>query len=433
MPRPTHGELFAGTSGFGMGFERAGIETAWRVENDPHCQRLLKGHYPDTLLLGDVQDCGAHNLPPVDIISFGSPCQDLSVAGKRKGLEGERSGLFFEGIRIIRELRPTLAIWENVGGAQSSHSGRDFASAIQALAESGALAIGWAVLDARWFGVPQRRRRVFIVADFGGGRAGQILAIPSGLRGDTPPSREAGERIADSLTVGANQYSGFVGEPVEVAGTLGGGAGSRGWASDPDRMAFVPAVSHALNGKQGNRDDGESETFIPYSIRTAQTGANGWGVQEHQAHTLDGAQQAVAFSVNQRREGRMRDVHASLNGEQSGTQVDGVIDGFAVRRLTPTECERLQAFPDGYTAGFADSVRYRMLGNAVCVNVAAWLGQQIMEALRTSRTSRTTPRTRGVRPTLGGYSTADMIGRHTATTACLRASLACAAGSAGAE
>lgn len=448
----THGELFAGISGFGVGFARSGIETVWRVENDPHCQRLLRSHYPDTLLLGDVKDCGAHNLPPVDIISFGSPCQDLSVAGKRGGFAGERSGLFFEAIRIIRELRPTIAVWENVGGAQSSYRGRDFAVAIQALAESGAMDIGWAVLDARWFGVAQRRRRVFIVADFGGRRAAQILAIPHGLRGDTPPSRETGQ---------------------DVAGTLGGGAGSRGWASD---------IAYALNGKQGNRYDGESETFIfdwqsggdvrhnvstehssalqasqtpaVFSIRTAQTDSNGIGVQEHQAHTPDGAQQAVAFSVNQRREGRLRDVHGSLNGEQSGTQVDGVLtfqsriarngrgqpsdiapalrgshegatadskplvfiergrksgrsvetqdelayaltnpatggrtdsrqllQGMQVRRLTPTECERLMSHEDGWTAGFADSVRYGMLGNGVVVNVAAWLGQQIVEAL----------------------------------------------------
>ena len=320
----THGELFAGISGFGVGFARSGIETVWRVENDPHCQRLLRSHYPDTLLLGDVKDCGAHNLPPVDIISFGSPCQDLSVAGKRGGFAGERSGLFFEAIRIIRELRPTIAVWENVGGAQSSYRGRDFAVAIQALAESGAVDIGWAVLDARWFGVAQQRRRVFVVADFGGRRAGQVLAIPSGLRGDTPPSREAGEDVAGTLTVGANQYSGFPGEPVEV--------------------------SYALNAKQGNRYDGESETFV---FDWQSGGDVRHNVSTEHSSALQASQTPAVFQARIAR----------------------------IRRLTPTEYERLMGHADGYTAGFSDAVRYRMLGNGVVVNVAEWIAQRIVEAL----------------------------------------------------
>ena len=128
-------------------------------------------------------------------------------------------------------------------------------------------------------------------------------------------------------------------------------------------------------------------TFVPYSIRTAQTGSNGWGVQEHQSHTLDGASQAVAYGIR----GTLTSRAANKGGpggtgvteEQSWplnvTEEHAVSAGMSVRRLTPTECERLQSFPDGWTAGFADSVRYKMLGNAVCVDVAEWLGRRILD------------------------------------------------------
>ena len=101
----THGELFAGISGMGLGMERAGIRARWHVEIDPHCQQVLRRHYPDDIILGDITTVSGRELPPVDIITFGSPCQDLSVAGKRAGFDGARSGLFFEATRIISEMR----------------------------------------------------------------------------------------------------------------------------------------------------------------------------------------------------------------------------------------------------------------------------------------------------------------------------------------
>jgi site-specific DNA-cytosine methylase len=171
----SHGELFAGIGGFSVGFEAAGIETAWQVEINPAAQKVLKVHYPNILLLGDVRECGAHNLGHVDVITFGSPCQDLSISGKREGLSGTRSGLFFEAIRIVDELHPTFAVWENVTGALSSNAGRDFAIVLAAFRDCGARDIAWRTLDAAGFGVPQHRRRVFVVADFVGERAGEVL------------------------------------------------------------------------------------------------------------------------------------------------------------------------------------------------------------------------------------------------------------------
>src|SRR5690606_1758225 len=127
------------------------------------------------------------------VITFGSPCQDLSVAGKRAGLDGERSSMFFEALRVFREMReatnggsPALVVWENVPGAFSSNGGRDFAYVLAGLAELGAVDIAWRVLDAQYFGVAQRRRRVFVIADFGGERAAEILFEREGVRRHPP-------------------------------------------------------------------------------------------------------------------------------------------------------------------------------------------------------------------------------------------------------
>ena len=124
-PRFARG-LFAGIGGFAVAAASHGIKTEWHVEIDKNCQAVLHRHFPDADQFSDVKECGADNLKPVDIITFGRPCQDLSVAGKREGLKGERSGLFFEAVRIINELSPKWAVWENVPGALSSYKGADF-------------------------------------------------------------------------------------------------------------------------------------------------------------------------------------------------------------------------------------------------------------------------------------------------------------------
>jgi DNA (cytosine-5)-methyltransferase 1 len=169
--------LFSGVGGFDMGLENAGMETVFQCEWDKHANSILHRHWPDVPKWDDVSTLtGKHILahaPVVDVVAWGSPCQDLSVAGKRAGLEGGRSGLFHEGIRIIKELQeetngqyPGISIWENVVGALNSNRGADFGIILNEMAEAGAVAIEWAVLDAQYFGVPQRRRRVFVIAIF---------------------------------------------------------------------------------------------------------------------------------------------------------------------------------------------------------------------------------------------------------------------------
>lgn len=399
----TLGSLFAGIGGFDLGFTRAGFASAFAVEIEPDCQRVLAHHWPHTVRRRDVRECGTHNLPRVDVITFGSPCQDLSVAGRRAGIGGARSGLFFEAIRIIGELRPALAIWENVPGALSSHGGRDFGAALDALADLGAVAIGWAVLDAQWFGVAQRRRRVFVVASFRDwADPAEILSLADGLSGHPPPRRETGQG---------------------VAGTLGGGAGTRGWASDTDRMTFVPDVyqcqgsnvgalgtlrrgnghvsggvpfvAHALTTPSGQRMEPSSDTLVLGSLELGNQGSGGnvgWPSPHSPTRTLDtSGPLGVAYSVAVRGRDRGQewelgepDVGNALRAGDGGSSRGNwaLTPQMAVRRLTPTECLRLQGFPDDWLdldPPLSDSAKYRMTGNAVAVPVAEWLGRRIME------------------------------------------------------
>ena len=171
--KPTFGSLFAGVGGFDMGMEQAGWECKFQVEWDKHCRSVLDRHWSDVEKWGDVRNVDGRFLPPVDCIIFGSPCQDLSQAGKRAGIDGWRSGLFFEAIRIIKEMRdatngtfPRWAIWENVAGALNSNRGADFGKVLDTMAEAGAVVIEWKMLDSKYFGIPQARRRIFLIAGF---------------------------------------------------------------------------------------------------------------------------------------------------------------------------------------------------------------------------------------------------------------------------
>ena len=170
---PTFGSLFAGIGGFDMGMEQADWECKFQVEWDKHCQSILKKHWQNIPKWGDIREVNGQELPPVDCIIFGSPCQDLSVSGNRTGIEGSKSVLFFEAIRIIKEMRnatgnayPKWAIWENVAGALNSNKGADFGKVLETMAEAGAVVIEWKLLDSKYFGKPQVRRRVFVVFGF---------------------------------------------------------------------------------------------------------------------------------------------------------------------------------------------------------------------------------------------------------------------------
>ena len=275
----TLGSLFDGIGGFPYAASFYGIRPLWASEIVPECVSVTKKHFPDMEHVGDITKLHGGALPPVDIITFGSPCQDLSVAsGKRLGLAGERSGLFLEAIRIIREMQeatngeyPKFALWENVPGALSSSSRRDFKAVLEAFTEaevpmpgSGRWAnagmvrgrgadLAWCVYDAQYFGTAQRRRRIFLIADFRGQRSGEILFVPKSLSGyfaagGTPRQGPAAYAQSGAGTAGAG-IDGYNAQMTgHVAATLGTNCGMstgrNGVIEMPDGMgAAVPAIS----------------------------------------------------------------------------------------------------------------------------------------------------------------------------------------------
>jgi DNA-cytosine methyltransferase len=197
---PTYGSLFSGIGGFDLGFERAGWRCAWQVEVDPDCIKVLGRHWPDVKRYGDIAALQPGHVEAVDLICGGFPCQDVSVAGRRAGLAGKRSGLFYEFMRLVDGLRPGWVVIENVPGLLSSSGGRDMGAIVGTLGDIG---YWWSyrVLDAQYFGLAQRRKRVFIVAGLGG-RSGpaEVLFEPESLPGDTPPRGPARPDVANAVT-----------------------------------------------------------------------------------------------------------------------------------------------------------------------------------------------------------------------------------------
>jgi len=240
------GSLFDGSGGFPLAGALFGIEPVWASEIEPFPIRVTKLRLPGMKHLGSVTEVKGGEVEPVDIITFGSPCQDLSVAGKQAGIhDGERSNLFFEAIRIIKEmrehdrangrpddlLRPRFAVWENVPGAFSSNKGADFRAVIQAFCEingpcdavpeppkgkwkpAGTVvgdgwSLAWRVYDAQFWGVPQRRKRIYLIADFGSERAGEILFESKGVCWDFETGRKAREN-ASGYVAGCPDGSGW--------------------------------------------------------------------------------------------------------------------------------------------------------------------------------------------------------------------------------
>lgn len=229
--------LFSGVGGFDMGLEAAGMTTVFQCEIDRHARTVLDHHWPDIPKWDDVTTLtGKYILDHtdgVDLVAWGSPCQDLSLAGKRAGLSGERSGLFHEGIRIIKELRelsngryPTWSVWENVVGALSSNGGADFGEVLHEMDEAGACFSEWAVLDAQYFGVPQRRRRVFVISCFdpatAAGCPDKILVVGESGGGDSAKGKQARKdsagEVADSSGTGSQH--GYTDDNGVLRGTV---------------------------------------------------------------------------------------------------------------------------------------------------------------------------------------------------------------------
>jgi DNA (cytosine-5)-methyltransferase 1 len=339
----------------------SGIEAAtvaweplgWRpvafAEVEPFPSAVLAHHYPEVPNLGDMTRFQEWPDAAVDVLVGGTPCQSFSVAGLRKGLDDPRGNLALVYLGLAERFRPDWVVWENVPGVLSSNRGRDFGAFLGAL---GKLGYGWAyrVLDAQFIrtrrfsgAVPQRRRRVFVVGHLGDWRrAGAVLFDGESLRGNPPPRREAGKGVA------------------RVAG---GG---------PDRGRIAGAVSAKWSKGSGGPAGDEAYNLIAFDAQACGKAGHAAGDVPGALHGggKAGGRAAIAFSC-----------------KDSGQDADAGRDlatRWAVRRLTPRECERLQGFPDGYTDvpygrrnWTPDGPRYKALGNSMAVNAMEWIGRRI--------------------------------------------------------
>jgi DNA (cytosine-5)-methyltransferase 1 len=347
-----------------VAWQPLGWECAWTSEIEPFPAAVVDHHWRFNNL-GDMTQLTEEmlqNAGNIQLLVGGTPCQSFSVAGLRGGLADPRGNLALRFVQLVGVLRPNWVVWENVPGVLSSEGGRDFATFLGALAE---LRYGFAyrVLDAQWFGVAQRRRRVFVVGHLGDWRrAAAVLFERESLRGN-PPTRGAKEQeIAVSPSLRAQSNS----------------------SHRDDTQAFVPAISPALKardckGPSSDGDgDGDGATLVPIVFKeNMSTPSWAWD----QSETLQAANGcAVAFDTYNHTCG---DVSQTLQRGTGTDQIGAAAIGMAVRRLTPKECERLQGFPDGYTdvtyrgKPAADGPRYKALGNSMAVPVMAWIGKRI--------------------------------------------------------
>ena len=336
---PTFLSLFAGIGGFDLALERTGFRCIGQIEIDPFCRRVLAARFPHAPCWLDCREFTGDGLQsPPNLLVGGFPCQGVSVAGKRRGLQDERTALFWEIIRIQKIVQAPWGLFENVPGLLSSGQRADFLTVLEALRE-GWPVVGYRILDSRYFGVPQRRRRVFFVCGPTEAGVAQVLFEPEGGAGHPAAGQEAGADVAHALAVGT---------------------GSGGYRYDANGEDYIVTATLNSGGNTGGFRTEPGEHLI--------------------AHTL-----------------RAEGADASEDGTGRGVPL---VVAHSVRRLTPTECARLQGFPDGWcclcqpleawatdpdTAAercrCPDGPQYRAYGNAVTVPVVEWLGRRLRECL----------------------------------------------------
>jgi DNA (cytosine-5)-methyltransferase 1 len=396
---------------------------------------VLAHHYPSVPNLGDMTKF--KDWPDADINVFvgGTPCQSFSVAGLRKGLADPRGNLALTYLAILDRYQPEWCVWENVPGVLSSGDGRDFGAFLGGLAELGYHG-SYRVLDAQYvrvdgFGraVPQRRRRVFVVGNLRDWRrSAAVLFERESMSGNPAPRRETGQGtsadVAPSIVSsgrGVERAGDTRGQdPViavcaAVAPTLNAHFGDKQGLEDQHVNGGMGLfVAHSLRGEGFDASEdgtGRGTPLVPIAFDCKASGQSGFGVGDiastmramghANSHTNGGGHQAVAFVQNQRDEVRLMNVAGALASEPGMKQQTYIQQSWAVRRLTPRECERLQGFPDGYTDvpwrnknWTPDGPRYKALGNSMAVNAMRWLGRRI-EMVSALSDSSHVPNTQG--------------------------------------
>ena len=369
--------IFSGVEAATLAWEPLGWEPACFCEVDEFPSAVLKERWPDVPNLGDITKVNwkrvVREYGAADLVVGGSPCQSFSVAGTRTGLEGA-SGLMWEYVRCIREVMPDWLLWENVPGALSSSHGEDFRCLLEALDACG-YGLAWRVLDAEFFGLAQRRERLFVVGSLGDvERPCKVLFEPESLRWDHPTSREKRKELAAGAGRGA-ACAGF-------AWHHGGNTGL-GWQEDAS-ATIESNMPPAVYQIQGSAIDREPENDP--------SGAGFCDPDESGAYTLTATDRhgvaVLPFNTTQ-----ISAPNAAIDRDLAGTLKANnnnnppiVSSNCSVRRLTPRECERLQGFPDDWTlipyrgkpAGECpDTPRYKALGNSMAVPVMRWIGERI--------------------------------------------------------
>ena len=314
-------DLFSGIGGFHLGLERAGFKiNSFNSEINNYANQVYKNNFKNSTYVGSVADVRGSDLPRINAITFGSPCQDFSLAGKQKGMAGERSSLILEAIRLIKECRPDFFIWENVKGTFSSNSGEDFAAILQAFTNIGGYRLEWQLLNTKWF-LPQNRERVYLVGYTSNKSGGQIFPI----------TRESKGTIKNvKINIGS--------------------ARTRKYMNQPQKLEI--------------RNDNSTNTLT--------------SVQKDN-YVLGYYRDRKGKVVSRHKKKLANTLHASSG---SGNNTDQFIN--SIRKLTPLECERLQGFPDDWTKFgteglISNTQRYKMCGNAVTVDVVEAVGKQILK------------------------------------------------------
>jgi DNA (cytosine-5)-methyltransferase 1 len=353
-------DLFSGIGGFHLGLEKAGFEVeSYFSEIDKYAIDVYSNNFKNSTYVGSVTTINSEQLPRIDAITFGSPCQDFSLAGKRKGMGGERSSLITEAIRLIEECRPRFFIWENVKGTFSSNNRQDFAAILQAFANIGGYRLEWQLLNTKWF-LPQNRERIYLVGYLGDGSRGQVFPI-----GGNNKTNDAAIDRGNTCTITA-RYNAI-------------GTGS-----------YVNELYKVSSATKKGYEEAIIGDSINLSVPTSKTrrGRVGKGV----AQTLDThCNQAVIGDFRndegyrERKDGDSPCLATRKNSEKDISTMPPIVN--RIRRLTPIECERLQGFPDNWTAigkekgQISDSQRYKMCGNAVTVNVVAAVAENLKKVL----------------------------------------------------
>lgn len=352
-------DLFSGIGGFALGLKKAGFifENHWFSEINKNAINIYKKHFPKAKELGDVTTIRDVSGLCADIITFGFPCQDLSYAGKRAGLAGARSHLFFEAIRIIREIKPECFIFENVKGLFTSDRGADFIRCLREIADIGLYDCEWQLVDSGWF-LPQDRERIYFVGHLRGKSGSKVFPVTgSGKKADIISGQKANTltaRYAQSGNKGSYIVESYRHKENELDGKNCFGFYSK--SSSRFYRGFLKGKSRSLKTRS------DAAVAIPVSS----------------VNWYDKSQNGRRFKNN---------------GDNSFTLTTqdqhGVFDGNLVRRLTPLECERLQGFPDYWTdvevlykngkiKRMYDSPRYKALGNAVSVCWPEWIGKKLL-------------------------------------------------------